>query len=67
LPVVIPHDSNDDSNDARRGERPQEVTWSPPLAANIIDLARNKMQVMAAAAVTVSMTAATLKVPRLTG
>jgi HK97 family phage major capsid protein len=38
-----------------------------PLAANVIDLARNQMQVMRAGAVTVPMTAATLKVPRLTG
>jgi HK97 family phage major capsid protein len=38
-----------------------------PLAAQVIDLARNRMQVMAAGAVTVPMASNTLKVPRLTG
>lgn len=37
-----------------------------PLAANIIDLARNQMRVMQAGAVTVPMQSQTLKVPRLT-
>lgn len=38
-----------------------------PLAAGIIDLARNASRVMQAGAVTVPMQAQTLKVPRLTG
>src|SRR6266545_1282246 len=38
-----------------------------PLAARVIDLARNAMQVVRAGAVTVPMTSNTLKVPRLTG
>lgn len=38
-----------------------------PLAASVIDLARNASQVFAAGAQTVPMTAQTLKVPRLTG
>ncbi|MGV9870141.1 phage major capsid protein [Rhodococcus koreensis] len=38
-----------------------------PLAANVIDLARNQMQVIAAGAITIPMTSATLKVPRLVG
>ncbi len=37
-----------------------------PLASQVIDLARNQMQVMAAGATTVPMTSKTLKVPRLT-
>lgn len=37
-----------------------------PLAANVIDLARNQMRVMQAGAVTVPMSSQTLKVPRLT-
>jgi HK97 family phage major capsid protein len=37
-----------------------------PLSARVIDLARNQMQVMRAGAVTVPMTAATLKLARLT-
>ncbi|NEW58590.1 phage major capsid protein [Nocardia cyriacigeorgica] len=38
-----------------------------PLANKVIDLARNATQVVRAGAVTVPMTAATLKIPRLTG
>src|SRR6266702_2856262 len=38
-----------------------------PLAAAVIDLARNQMRVIQAGAVTVPMTTRTLKVPRLTG
>ncbi|WP_156517530.1 phage major capsid protein [Rhodococcus sp. LB1] len=38
-----------------------------PLAANVIDLARNASQVFAAGATTVPMTAQTLKIPRLVG
>jgi HK97 family phage major capsid protein len=38
-----------------------------PLSARVIDLARNRMQVMRAGAVTVPMTAQTLKLARLTG
>jgi HK97 family phage major capsid protein len=38
-----------------------------PLAAQVIDLARNQMRVLQAGAVTVPMTTRTLKVPRLTG
>jgi HK97 family phage major capsid protein len=38
-----------------------------PLSSNVIDLARNAMQVVRAGAVTVPMTASTLKVARLTG
>jgi HK97 family phage major capsid protein len=38
-----------------------------PLSARVIDLARNQMQVMRAGAITVPMTAQTLKLARLTG
>jgi HK97 family phage major capsid protein len=38
-----------------------------PLSARVIDLARNQMQVLRAGAVTVPMTAQTLKLARLTG
>jgi HK97 family phage major capsid protein len=38
-----------------------------PVASNVIDLARSKMRVMQAGAITVPMTSDTLKVPRLTG
>ncbi len=38
-----------------------------PLAAQVIDLARNQMRVIQAGAVTVPMATRTLKVPRLTG
>ena len=38
-----------------------------PLSSRVIDLARNQMQVMRAGAVTVPMTAQTLKLARLTG
>jgi HK97 family phage major capsid protein len=38
-----------------------------PLSARVIDLARNRMQVMRAGAITVPMTAQTLKLARLTG
>jgi HK97 family phage major capsid protein len=38
-----------------------------PLAATIIDLARNQMRVVRAGAISVPMMGATLKVPRLTG
>jgi HK97 family phage major capsid protein len=37
-----------------------------PIAAQVIDLARNKMRVIQAGAVTVPMESATLKIPRLT-
>ncbi|WP_081558320.1 phage major capsid protein [Rhodococcus sp. BH4] len=38
-----------------------------PLADHVIDLARNKIQVLAAGATTVPMTSQTLRIPRLTG